>query len=43
MSQQEELTTDDYKNLILDNLYDLNSHQLRALENIKAHRFKFYN
>jgi hypothetical protein len=37
---------DDYQNLMLDNLDDLNFHRLKALENIKANKIKiakFYN
>ena len=40
VSQQDELIVDDYKNLMLDNLDDLNFHWLKALENIKAHKIK---
>ena len=40
------MIADDYKNLILDNLDDLNFYRLKALENINANKIriaKFYN
>jgi hypothetical protein len=40
------LIADDYKNLMLDNLDDLNCHRLKALEKIRANKIriaKFYN
>jgi len=46
ISQQDKLIADDYKNLMLDNLDDLNFHRLKALENIRANKIriaKFYN
>jgi hypothetical protein len=46
ISQQDKLVADDYRDLMLDNLDDLNFHRLKALENIKAHQIKiakFYN
>ena len=33
--QQNNLKANDYKNLMMDNLDDLNFHRLKALENIK--------
>jgi len=44
--QQDKLIANDYKNLMLDNLDDLNFHRLKALENIRANKIKiakFYN
>ena len=35
ISQQDKLIVDDYKNLMLDNLDDLNFHRLKSLENIR--------
>jgi len=46
ISQQDKLIADDYKYLMLVNLDDLNFHQLKALENIRANKIriaKFYN
>jgi hypothetical protein len=46
ISLQDKLVADDYKNLMLDSLDDLNFHLLKALENIKANKIriaKFYN
>ena len=46
ISQQDKLIVHDYKNLMLDNLDDLNFHRLKALENIRANKIriaKFYN
>jgi hypothetical protein len=40
ISQQDKLIANDYKNLMLDNLEDLNFNQLKALENIKANKIK---
>ena len=37
---QDDLTTDDYKNLMMDDLEDLNCHRLRALENIKDNKLR---
>jgi hypothetical protein len=46
ISQQDKLVADDYKNLMLDNLDDLNFHRLKVLENIRANKIriaKFYD
>jgi len=46
ITQQDKLIVDDYRDLMLDNLDDVNFHWLKALENIKAHKIKiakFYN
>jgi len=46
ISQHDKLIADDYKNIMLDNLDDLNFHRLKALENIRANKIriaKFYN
>jgi hypothetical protein len=43
---QNDLTADAYKNLMMDDLEDLNCHRLRALENIEANKLrigKHYN
>ena len=43
---QENLTADDYKVLMMDDLGDLNCHRLRPFENIEAHKLsiaKYYN
>ena len=43
---QDELKADDYKHLMMDDLEELNSHQLKALENIEANKLriaKYYN
>jgi hypothetical protein len=40
MSQQDKIIADDYKNLMLDNLDDLNFHWLKALENIRANKIR---
>jgi len=40
ISQQDKLIADDHKNLMLDNLDDLNFHRLKALENIRANKIK---
>jgi hypothetical protein len=43
---QNDLTADVYKNLMIDDLEDLNCHWLRALENIEANKLriaKYYN
>lgn len=43
---QEDLTADDYKILMMDDLEDLNCHRLCALENIEANKLriaKYYN
>ena len=40
MECQEDLATDDYKVLMMDDPEDLNCHRLRALENIKAHKLR---
>jgi hypothetical protein len=43
---QDELRADDYRNLMMDNLDDLNLHRLKALQNIEAQKFrvaKYYN
>jgi hypothetical protein len=37
---QENLTTDDYKVLMMDDLEDLNCHWLRALENIESNKLR---
>jgi len=40
------LTANDYKNIMMDDLEDLNCHQLRALENIEANKMRvarYYN
>jgi hypothetical protein len=44
--QQNELKADDYRNLMMDDLDDLNLHRLKALENIEAQKLrvaKYYN
>jgi len=46
ISQQDKLIADDYKDLMLDNLDDLNFHQLKPLENVRVNIIwiaKFYN
>jgi len=43
---QDELKADDYKHLMMDDLEELNSHRLKALENIEANKLriaKYYN
>ena len=43
---QNDLSVEVYKNLMMDDLEDLNCHRLRALENIKANKLriaKYYN
>ena len=43
---QDELKADDYKHLMMDDLEELNSHRLKALENIEASKLriaKYYN
>ena len=43
---QNDLSTEVYKNLIIDNLEDLSCLQMRALENIEANKLrvaKYYN
>ena len=37
---EENLTADDYKVLMMDDLEDLNCHWLRTLENIEAHKLR---
>lgn len=43
---QEDLTPNDYKSLVINNLEDLNCHRLRSLDNIEANKLriaKYYN
>ena len=43
---QNDLTANDYKNIMMDDLEDLNYHRLRALENIEANKMRvarYYN
>ena len=43
---QNDLSTEVYKNLMIDDLEDLSCHRLRALENIEANKLsiaKYYN
>ena len=44
--QHNNLKANDYKNLMMDNLDDLNFHRIKALENIRANKLriaKYYN
>ena len=44
--REDKLIANDYRNLMLDNLDNLNFHRLKALENIRANKIriaKFYN
>jgi len=40
IESQQNLTADDYKVLMMDDLEDLNCHRLRALENIEANKLR---